>query len=356
MTVLHRTLIAIALAFAGTAAAQDASSGRAIAVEFVAVEERPLTTELQLTGTLAARDSIELSFPSGGRIADVMVEAGDQVRAGQALARTDGVQQKQALNRAEAAVAAAEAAERQARQAADRADEMLRRGVGTRAASDAAQQALSAAEGQLESARNTAAQSRRANEDTVLRAPQDAVVTSRLGEPGQVVGAAQPILSLAAMTGLEGVFQVPDAALLDRAMSATVEMAPLDFPHQRFSGQVSEIAPLVDPRTGAVTIKVTVDAPLESSLLGAAVVGWLKLPAGEGISLPWTALTVSGDSPAVWKIGPDSTVSAVPVELDRYNTGSFVVKSGLAPGDTVVGEGSQLMYPGRPVTSGKPRS
>lgn len=350
----------LSAAFAWSSWAQESAtpvrSSQAIAVEYVPVEVRPLTMELQLTGNLTAQDSIVLSFPSGGRITEMLVEAGDSVTKGQALARTDNVQQQQALNRATAGLAAAEAADRQARQAADRADAMLNRGVGTRAARDMAHQALSAAQGQLANARTTLDQARRADEDTILRAPRDAVITSRSAESGQVVGAAQPILSLAAMTRLEAVFQVPDSQLLDGALGAHVVMSPMDRPDRDLVGQVSEIAPLVDPSTGAVTVKVAIDGPLDAGLLGTAVIGRLQLPTGGGIELPWTALTVTGNQSAVWKIGRDNTVSVVPVELERYSTDSFVVQSGLTPGETVVGEGSQLMYPGREVFPGKPRS
>lgn len=325
-------------------------------VEFVTVEQKPLTFSPRLTGTIKAKDSIDLSFPSGGRIDEITVEAGDRVTAGQPLARTDGVQQQQALARAEAGVAAAAAAERQAGQAAERAAALLGRGVGTRAARDAAQQALSSAEGQLESARTAADQARRAAEDTVLKAPQDAVVTARNAEPGQVVGAAQPILSLAALTEMEAVFHIPDSPLLAEARGASVELQPIDHPGRQLSGTVSEIAPLVDPQTGSVTVEVAIEGALEPALLGAAVTGTVHLPAGTGIELPWTALTATGKGPAVWKVGPDSTVSAVQVTLERYSTERFVIGEGLAPGDVVVGAGSQLMYPGRPVVPGKPRS
>ena len=188
-----RSLFPLLFAFALPAAAQtaalapgEAPAGQpapatdAIAVEFVQVQERPLVFDVNLTGTIAARDSIDLSFPQGGRIAEITVEAGDRVTTGQELARTDGVQQQQALAQADAGVAAAEAAEQQARQAATRAAEMLRRGVGTRAARDSAQQALSTAEGELQRARTAAAQARNAAEDTVLTAPADAVVTLSL--------------------------------------------------------------------------------------------------------------------------------------------------------------------------------
>lgn len=363
-----RSLFPLLFAFALPAAAQtaalapgEAPAGQpapatdAIAVEFVQVQERPLVFDVNLTGTIAARDSIDLSFPQGGRIAEITVEAGDRVTAGQELARTDGVQQQQALAQADAGVAAAEAAEQQARQAATRAAEMLRRGVGTRAARDSAQQALSAAEGELQRARTAAAQARNAAEDTVLTAPADAVVTSRSAEPGQVVGAAQPVLRLATLSGLEAVIQVPDRPQLDSAQGASVSLRPLDRPGMQLTGKVTEIAPLVDPATGSVTIRAAIEGDLDTSLLGAAVVATVHLPAGTGIEVPWTALTASGAAPAVWRIGPDSTVSIAPVEVERFHTGRVVLKSGVAPGDTVVGEGSQLMYPGRSVIEGKPR-
>ena len=117
-----------------------------IAVEIVPVEERPLTFEIKLTGTIAAQDSIDLSFPAGGRITSILVQAGDRVTGGYALARSDNVQQQQALVQALAGVEAAEAAEQQAAQAATRTAGLLQRGVGTRAAADAVLTARTAAE------------------------------------------------------------------------------------------------------------------------------------------------------------------------------------------------------------------
>jgi len=277
------------------------------------------------------------------------VQAGDRVKGGDALARTDGVQQQQALVQALAAVDAAVASEQQAAQAALRAAELLRRGVGTRAAADAAEQALSAARGQLASARTTLQQARRAVFDTIIRAPQAAVITARMAEPGQVVAPAQPILSLAAMTGLEAMFQVPNAPELDSAGGATVSLRPLDRPEPELQAIVTEIAPLVDPATGSVTVRALIQGEFDATLLGAAVQGVAHLPAGTGIEVPWTALTATGGQPAVWRLDEGGTVSLAPVEIERFDTGRVVLRSGVAVGDLVVGEGSQLLYPGRRV-------
>gem|GEM_PF-6493242 len=63
------------------------------AVEIVRAEEKPLTLDVRLTGTIVAQDSIDLSFPTSGRIPRIYVQTGDRVKGGDALARTDGVQQ-----------------------------------------------------------------------------------------------------------------------------------------------------------------------------------------------------------------------------------------------------------------------
>ena len=48
-------------------------------------------------------------------------------------------------------------------------------------------------------------------------------------------------------------------------------------------------------------VRAAIEGDLDTSLLGAAVVATVHLPAGTGIEVPWTALTASGAAPAVWR-------------------------------------------------------
>ena len=98
-----------------------------------------------------------------------------------------------------------------------------------------------------------------------------------------------------------------------------------------------------------------IEGTLDTTLLGAAVQGTLHMRAGTGIEVPWTALSATGDRPAVWRVGPDGTVAIVPVEIERFIDGKVVLKSGVSPGNSVVGEGSQLMFPGRRVAPDRGR-
>ena len=113
-------------------------------------------------------------------------------------------------------------------------------------------------------------------------------------------------------------------------------------------GTVSEVAPLVNPETGSVEVRVTIDdAVTDTALLGAAVRGEIRVPAGSGMQVPWTALTANGAGPAVWVVADDDTVSIAPVAIERFEDGVVLLESGLQPGQRVVGAGSQMLFPGR---------
>lgn len=326
--------------------AQDAP----VRVEIVEAEEQPVLVDLQLSGTIEARDSIELGFRQSGRVIEVMVDEGDEVAAGDALARLDSVQQDQALMVAQASLGSAQAAQAQAKQASDRAKALLSRGVGTRAARDAAVQAESEANGAVERAESALDQARRAVEDTVLRAPQAAVVTACDLAPGQIVGAAQPAVSLASLDGLEAVFGAPDHPHLDAALGAEVRLDTLDISRPQMTGKVTEIAPLIDPEDGTVTLRVQIDGiRADTALLGAAVRGRVEIATDTGIAVPWTALMRDHAQAAVWRVGEDDRVELVPVTISHFINGTVFLSDGIPSGERIVGAGSQLMYPGRQV-------
>ena len=344
------------VAFAGgIAGVAPAAADLPLRAEFLPVVARETQMQIELTGTLEAVDSVDLGFRQSGRITEMLVNEGDEFTAGQVLGRIDPLQLQQSLNVATAGLAAAEAAEQQARQAAERAQAMLDRGVGTRAARDTARQTHSEAVTQIQQARSTLEQARRSVEDTELRAPFNGVVTARSGEPGQVVSAASPVLSLAAHSGIEAVFMTPDLPILNEVMGISVALSALDVAAPPMTGKVTEISPLVDPTTGSVRVRALVgDAPKNVDLLGALVRGKMMLATGEAVEIPWTALTSGKGAPSVWVVGADNRVALRAVEILRFDDGVVLLSGGVAPGEIVVGEGSQKLFPGREVVAGNP--
>lgn len=313
-----------------------------------------------LVGELVARDSLIASFPMGGRIASVTVREGDAVAKGAVLATMESVQQQQALRAAEAGVATARADFRQAQADLDRQSTLLDRGATTRIARDTAEDALTIADGTLAQAQAELDQAQKAMHDTQLLAPDAGSVTDRMVEPGQVVGAAQPVLELALGGGLDALFDVPEALLTGDQPDTTIRLALLSAPDAPFTGIVREVSPLVDPTTGTVEVTISVNTAPPGATYGDVVRGTAQRPVAEHIVLPYSAMSATRDGPAVWVVDPVlRTVSLRQIRIDRFETRRILVRGGLVrggldDGTLVVTDGAQLMYPGRNITYQEP--
>ena len=79
------------------------------------VERGSLTAEVNATGTILAEKQTTLSFKNPGRVAEVLVEEGQQVQAGEVLARLETTDLELAVEQARMGVEQAESAVEQAR-------------------------------------------------------------------------------------------------------------------------------------------------------------------------------------------------------------------------------------------------
>lgn len=130
---------------------------------------------------------VELSVPVSGVVQSVNVEIGDQVKKGQVLLNLDGTiyQAKVAESIAAITRLAAEAVE--AKRDFERVQELHARTVVATAELDQSRLRLTRAEAMLAEARASLRQQQKKLDDTVVRAPFDAVVIVRQTEPGMSV-------------------------------------------------------------------------------------------------------------------------------------------------------------------------
>lgn len=321
-----------------------------LAVEIVTVVPASQSFDISLTGELRARDTMIAAFPNSGRVTEMLVDKGQAVAKGAVLARIDALQYEQALRAAEAELNSAAASNRKAADDLARSEALLSRGATTRAARDAAEDAAKVAESAMAEARAQLDRAKKALADTVLIAPQEATVIERSAEAGQVVAAAQPVLELALANGIEAVFEVPEVLLTEDPGPLPIRLARLSDPSVEFSGTMTRVSPLVDTATGTLAVTVEIPAPPQGLTFGEAVRGTASFTQEGKIFLPYTSLARVGNQPAVWRIDPASnTVALVPIEIEWYESGRFVVGSGLTAGDRVIGRGAQLLFPGREV-------
>lgn len=212
--------IAVLLGWLGTSQGPLAP----VKVTLAKVEQGPLVASTFGIGTVEARRSYALGPTLASRVARVLVDQGDVVKAGQLLAELDPVDLEDrvasgrfAAERAASAVSAAQAqlAETQSRAqlagaSARRYAELRAQGFVSQEASDAKGHEANAAKAAADAAAAQLAVSKRDRERALadvagvgklraqarLLSPVDGVVSARLVEPGTTVVAGQAVLQL----------------------------------------------------------------------------------------------------------------------------------------------------------------
>ena len=359
----HGILLTLALALSGCkpdgapVETRSVPVNRAAFVRTGIVEPQARETSVTLTGEVQAHFRADLSFRVSGRVLARLADVGDHVDAGAVLARIDPAEQQAELDATTAAVEAAESQLRVARATFERQNVLISNGFTTRVAFDNAREGLQSAESSFEAAKAQLGTAKDALGYTELRAGAAGVITARNLEVGQVVQAAQRAFTLAQDGERDAVFDVPESIFFGEIESRDVTLALVSDPHVTADGDVREVAPVVDPKTSSVRVKVAIQNPPSAMTLGSAVAGTGKWKPATQITLPWTALMAMGSKPAVWIVDPATkTVSLKPVTIARYDAEAVVIKGGLERGERVVVDGGKLLSSGERVAYEEDRS
>ena len=168
----------------------------AVAVSVVRPEPVTVIEELRLSGTLVAQRHAQLSTRVDGLIAEVRVDAGDRVSAGDPLLELDPELARHALRRAEAAVAESRARVAEAERLIAEAERLIadRHIPETELARRQAEANLARAS--LEASEAAAGEQRELLRRHTLPAPFDGFVARRMADIGEWVVRGTPVLEL----------------------------------------------------------------------------------------------------------------------------------------------------------------
>lgn len=302
------------------------------------------------TGTIRPRQEVALGFRLPGKITARLVELGDAVTAGQIVARLDDADARLELELAEAEATASAIDLTRARADAARAARLFRDGHIAQAALDRATSGEAEAIARADRAVRALSLARNRLDYTVLRADKNGIVTAIPGEVGQVVGAGQPVVTVAEKGAADVVFQLPeqDRALIDAAKARAELWGDAGAP---YALTLRDISPDVDPAGRTYRVRMSIDAPDDRAAFGRTVTVELALGAAEPtITLPLAAVMSDGSGATVWRVDPSGTrVEAVPVEVVEVSGQTLRLRGPLADGDTVVSLGVQKIDPARPL-------
>ena len=316
-----------------------------VAVVARATQGRPLT----YSGVVRPRIESALGFRVPGKIVARVVNVGDRVEVGQAIARLDETDLRLAETAARAAVAAARSRRDMANDNLERANVLLPKAIISQAVHDTRRNELDAAAAALESAEAQLRQAVNAVDYATLKADKAGIVTSVTGEPGQVVAAGQAIASLAQSGETEIAVAVPegDAARLSigQPVEASLWAGP---PRVRVDGRIREIAGQADPASRTYAVRVAVERPPQAMRLGMTATVALTLEdEASAVVVPLTALTESDGRTVAFVVDAvNKVVRKTTVDIGGVGEHGVQIVRGLQIGDMVVSAGVQFLRDG----------
>ena len=331
---------------------QAAEGQKARGVKIEAAQIRDVRRQVDVVGTLAAREEVVVSAEVDGRVARLAHDLGDRVAAGEALIELDAEKlqyraegQRAALEQARARygasgesdlppldkvpnVVSTTAQMADAQQNLERAKNLAQRNLVSRSDLETAQtrydtakaahdQALASARqlrADIEAQSSSLRLAQRNLRDAVIRAPFDGYVAERLVSQGQYVQPQAPVMRIVRLQPLKLTAEVPEkfAPWIETGREMTVKVDA--FPGQVFAGKVVRISPSVSMKSRAFAIEG-------------------EIPNGDGRLKPGTFARV--------QITTDRVERAVTIPVaavqSRYGTNRvFLVKDGALVGKEIV--------------------
>ena len=238
--------------------------------DVVRVKRRELAETLSVSGTLKAVDSAQVKARVAGELIGLAVREGDNVTAGQVIARIDPIEYqsrvRQAQEQADSARAQAEVAQR----TFDNNKALVDQGFISRTALETSQSNLNSALSTHRAALAAVEMARKSLDDTVLRSPITGQVSQRLAQSGERVGIDTKVIEVVDLSRIEV------EATLAAADSVAVRVG------QRASLQI-EGSSVTDPKSGERSVGATVVRVNPSAQAGSrSVLVYLKLDRSTG--------------------------------------------------------------------------
>lgn len=329
--------------------------------------QREVTQWDEFIGRFEASRSVELRPRVSGQVTAVHFRDGQFVRQGQPLFTIDPRPYRAALAEAQAGVATARSDLALAQSDLARALRLVADDAVAANEIDALRARVNAANAALAAAQARVRSRSLDVEFATVRAPISGRISDRRVDPGNLVaagdGPAATLLTTIVSTdplyfsfdGSEGLFLKARREGQDRG--AVVQIRLQDETEYKWQGELDFTDSGLDPASGTIRARAVVRNP--DSFLTPGMFGNMRLASGgkeRALLVPDTAVQTDQTRKLLLVVGRDGTVAAKEVQLGPVIEGGLrVVRGGLAPGDRVVIEGTQMAMPGGKVTARRGR-
>lgn len=292
----------------------------------------PVERILVVSGRTETDIKSDVRSSVAARVADVTVNEGDRVTAGETLVILDAAQQDSRIRQAVASLDAAILREQSARDARNRAISLGDSVSDVTIAN--AERDLALAEAEVSRQRAALEQVQLALPDYQVTASIDGLVLERSVEPGDLVSPPDILMRLADTDALHVLVQI-DEIYADRLYEGQRAWLQLAGRPETLTGTVNFVAAEVNELTGSLRVKLAFDAIPDAQIGLTTVANILIERVEEAVTVPRSALVANGSGAAVFVVREGRAV-LTPVSFIDWPADRVEVTSGLAVGDRVI--------------------
>ncbi len=300
-----------------------------VAVAVMAIDTTGGGLTRTYVGEVEAKESIGLSFATGGKVEKVLVRPGDRVAAGQKLVTISKSTAQNAYNSAKASLDRAEDAYARLKQVHDQGSlaevkwvEMLTT---------------------LEQARAMEQIARKQLEDCALIAPASGVVGECRARAGASLLPGESAVTLLDIHYVTVNFSVPESEVATVKEGDEVHIVVPALDDLRLTGRICERGMNASRVSHSYIVKVELPNPDRRLLPGMVCKVHIHEPDSRGIVIPAKCVQTRLEGQSVWVVRNGQAEQRT-VQADEFVANGVLVTHGLQAGDTLITAGMEKLY------------
>lgn len=300
----------------------------AMPVRIAVVEQKTLDNSFQLTGSFEARQTLPLIAEAQGSIIELNIKEGQNIGAGQVVARIDPTSIQSSL-------ASAKATYNNSVKNKERYQRLAEAGaISQKQYEDVALN--------VENARTNVQNIQQQMKYTIIRSPMSGVVSKVKVERGSFATPGMELGSVVDISRLKMVVKVDEQNVIKLKKGQPVAIKTEVYPDQIFNGSISLISVQADAgRKYDVEVEVTNNNayPLKAGMFGTADLTAQNADKSPKLFIPRQAIVGSIQNAQVYVMNSDSSVTLKNIEVQNLSGDELIVLKGLLVNEKVVTSG-----------------
>jgi len=220
-------------------------SSMGVPVEVGRVKTGDISVTFSGTATLEAKEETDVVAKVGGVVKQILAEEGDDVRAGQVLAKLDDEKLAVQLQQARANLQKLE-------NEYQRSQELFKKNL-------ISTEEFQRAQYEYEHQKASYDLASLDLQYTSIRSPINGVIAQRLIKRGNMILTNQAVFRITGLNPLQAVLHVPEHQMEKMQVGQTAHLRVDAVPDDACTGCIERISPVVDPSTGTMKVTIEID-------------------------------------------------------------------------------------------------